>query len=340
MAILDVNRKLTQTGEGGCSTRRNTKSMRRLALLAVLLCLPALSAPAFRYSGVPCITTQNSGAPANKIDIVIIGDGYNKEDRRKFETDARLALDELWRTSPFTEYRTRFNVHLVPIESRVPTRGRAATAEHYAFGSHLDSTGQDMVIVETTHFLEAAHNAPDVDVVVALTTVAGRANAHNGALQDNGRNLPSIVLTRDDYPALAHELGHGIGHLGDEYESTSKLADRRPLPPNPTEDLGAPNLSLSKFLNPASRETVRKTAKWGHFLDLPDSYPLVSAYQGGYHQTIGVWRPSYRCVMRSTQGIPFCPVCHEELVKQIVTRCGEKFDDTAYHKQFPLKRWK
>jgi len=310
------------------------------AVIVGLTLLPAVSAPTFRYSGVPCITTQNSGSPATKIDIVVLGDGYNKEDRRKFEADARLALDELWRVSPFKEYRNRFNVHLVPVESQVPGRGRAATAENYAFGSHLDNTGRDVVVVETTHFLEAARNAPDVDVVVALTTVAGRANSHNQALQNGGKDLPCIVLTRDDYPALAHELGHGIGGLGDEYESTTKLADRRPMPANPSQDLRQANLTLTKFIDPSNKDTLKKTAKWSHFLDLPDSFPLVSAYQGAYYQTIGVWRPSFRCVMRSTQGIPFCPVCHEELVKKILAKCGEKFDDAAYHRQFPLKGWK
>lgn len=35
----------------------------------------------------------------------------------------------------------------------------------------------------------------------------------------------------------------------------------------------------------------------------------------------------------------FCPVCHEELYKAILKRCGEEFRDSAYHAEFPLSRW-
>jgi hypothetical protein len=130
-----------------------------------------------------------------------------------------------------------------------------------------------------------------------------------------------------------------MADLGDEYDSDSKLADREDTT-MPSGDFRQANLTREGFIDPKSRETVKATAKWGHFLDLPDSYPLVSAYQGGFYRSVGVWRPSFRCVMRSSQGSSFCPVCHEEMVKAILALCQERFDHEAYHKRFPLKKWK
>lgn len=146
------------------------------------------------------------------------------------------------------------------------------------------------------------------------------------------------MLTPDSTVNAAHELGHSLGGLGDEYESGGFLEDRESSQ-LPSGDFACANLSREGFLDPTNRDTLRKTAKWGHFLDLPDSYPLVSAYQGGFYRTVGVWRPSFRCVMRDADSVIFCPVCHEEMVKAILKRCGERFDDAAYHRKYPLKSW-
>lgn len=54
----------------------------------------------------------------------------------------------------------------------------------------------------------------------------------------------------------------------------------------------------------------------------------------------GVFRPSYTCTMRDSRNSKFCPVCHEALTRRLYEICAMAFDHDAYHRRFPLKRWK
>ena len=46
---------------------------------------------------------SQSGDPASKVDLLILGDGYTAAERPKFEKDARRLVDILFATSPFKE---------------------------------------------------------------------------------------------------------------------------------------------------------------------------------------------------------------------------------------------
>src|SRR3989442_14246058 len=58
----------------------------------------------------PLIEIQKSGDPADKVDFLILGDGYTAAERGKFEKDARRLLEILFAHSPFKERRSDFNV--------------------------------------------------------------------------------------------------------------------------------------------------------------------------------------------------------------------------------------
>src|SRR4030095_6299355 len=46
---------------------------------------------------------HESGDPATKLDLLILGDGYTNAERGKFERDARRLVDVLFSISPFKE---------------------------------------------------------------------------------------------------------------------------------------------------------------------------------------------------------------------------------------------
>ena len=56
------------------------------------------------------ITIQKAGEPENKVDFLILGDGYTAAEAKKFEADARRMTEVLFATSPFKENRRHFNV--------------------------------------------------------------------------------------------------------------------------------------------------------------------------------------------------------------------------------------
>lgn len=300
--------------------------MRILTLVLIfILASSAWAEPQFKYDNLRTKTVQKGGA----IHLVVLGDGYLKKDEGLFEQDATRALNRLWSVSPFKELRNCFSVHLVYVESlRGTGSGNAAgRSTLFAFGSE-ESSGNHVSIKGQAEVRKAAANAPKADVIILLTTLTGRAHGQG--------NL--VVLTTNGHDAVAHEMGHSVGDLGDEYDSSQHLNDRRPIPSG--RDLVPANLTTSEFIDPTDQKTIAKTAKWGHFLELPGAFPLVSAYQGGYYRSVDVWRPSYRCVMRSSQEGSYCPVCHEEMTRKIMTAAGQRFDDKAYHKRFPLTNWR
>src|SRR5262249_34477219 len=58
----------------------------------------------------PLIKLHESGDPSEKLDLLIIGDGYAGSERSKFGGDARRLVDVLFRTSPFKERQRDINV--------------------------------------------------------------------------------------------------------------------------------------------------------------------------------------------------------------------------------------
>lgn len=295
----------------------------RIIFLLLLLASLAYAEPNFNYDNAKVKTLLNQSDPAKHIDLVFVGDGYTANKLNELERDARDAADSLWKYPLFKDYKQYFNVHLVSLPSI-----QDGPNLRYAFGSEILNNGRGMVVIRNEEALKAvAHKAPECDVIICLTTMLGRAHAGE-----------FITLPGRSFEPLPHELGHKLGGLGDEYESLSSLADRRPLNFG-SGDIPYPNLTLTARIDVTNKDTIRKTAKWGHFLDLPNAYPLVGATQGGFYQSVGVWRPTYSCIMGSDNA-PFCPVCHEEMVKAIYARCGVPFDDKAYHRRHPLSQWK
>ncbi len=275
-------------------------------------------------------TVQDNGPASQKFDIVFLGDGFSARDQASYDAKVRSCLSILWNVSPFRELRNHFNVHVISVDadsgSGFDAKGKRQA--DYPFGSTYTKDGSDVVVLSKQGLaLQTAKLAPGVDALIVITTLPGRSHAG------------SMVLLADDQSALPHELGHLIGHLGDEYSSGSKLVDRdnHQLPAG---DLPYRNIQVASTIDPTSSASLKRTAKWGHFIDLPDSDPIVSAYQGGYYREVDVWRPSYSCVMRSSSGAIFCPVCHEEIYKAILLKGGGGFNDKTYHAQFPLKLWR
>lgn len=294
--------------------------MKKTLLSLLALTVAASAAPNFDYDRPVVKTILNNGSPRSKVDLVFLSDGYTPRQSKDFEKDVRDAADSLFRYPFFKDYKSYFNVHSAFVPSVQET-----TRISYAFGSERDDYQGLVVVSNEGAVRQVSARAPACDVPIVISTMLGRAHAGH-----------IIVLPSRSFDPLAHELGHVIGHLGDEYSSNSSLNDRTSLNSG-GGDLAYPNLTTK--VDPSNEKTIRQTAKWGHFLDLKGAFPLVSAFQGGYHHEIGVWRPSFSCIMRE-DGAPFCPVCHEEMVKGVYQICGLRFDDAAYHRKHPLSQWR
>ena len=56
------------------------------------------------------VAIHESGDPATKVDLLLMGDGYTAEETEKWHRDARRMADLLFATSPFKERKDDFNV--------------------------------------------------------------------------------------------------------------------------------------------------------------------------------------------------------------------------------------
>src|SRR5262249_53778550 len=58
----------------------------------------------------PLLRLHESGDPATKLDLLIIGDGYTAAERAKFARDARRLIGFLFATEPFKSRQAEINV--------------------------------------------------------------------------------------------------------------------------------------------------------------------------------------------------------------------------------------
>ncbi len=58
---------------------------------------------------------QQSGPSADKVDLLLIGDGYTVKEMEKWHADARRMTESLFAASPFKERRADFNVWAIDV---------------------------------------------------------------------------------------------------------------------------------------------------------------------------------------------------------------------------------
>ena len=96
--------------------------MRRFAGAAVaavsMLCAFAGTASAQEPLPEPkVVPVQVTGAPTERLNIVVMGDGYQKDQQELFRKDLDRNLAVMWATEPFRTYRNYINIYAVELAS-------------------------------------------------------------------------------------------------------------------------------------------------------------------------------------------------------------------------------
>jgi hypothetical protein len=86
--------------------------------LGAIGCLPLLLFLSLSVaSAEPVTLIRDNGDPANRVDIVILGDGYTASELGKYATDVETFVSGLFAQEPWKEYQRYFNVHRVDVAS-------------------------------------------------------------------------------------------------------------------------------------------------------------------------------------------------------------------------------
>ncbi|MGF1430353.1 M64 family metallopeptidase [Kitasatospora sp. LaBMicrA B282] len=250
-----------------------------------------------RTGAAPTIEIRRTGDPANRITLVLLGDGYTAAQQDLFQQQADQAWRALMVIEPFRTYQDYFNIRRVDVVS--PTAG---IAEGQGRGKHpttplgmhfwCEGTARLLCADEAATAQYAGVGAgPQYLIALANSTEYGGAGGTgvttlSGGSPDAGR-------------IIQHEIGHTLGDLGDEYDSAPKDADY-------------PNLSAQ-----GADAMRRDHSKWWRWLgaDSPDGGGLVGAYRSAN----GLYRPTPDSVMRTLGGSYNLP-SREAIIEQVYRR--------------------
>ena len=234
-----------------------------------------------------------SGSPEDKIDVVIVAEGYTADELELFYNDARIAMDAILAHEPFGQYKDSFNFVAVALESNdsgvsVPGEGEWKDT---ALKAHFNTFYMDRYL--TTLRLKNMHDRLcgipyEHIVILANTDTYGGGGIYN-----------SYTLTTAHHPAfkpvVVHEFGHSFAGLADEYYYDDQYVEYYYPDCEPWEQ----NITtLFDF-----------DSKWKDMLDSGEAQLL----EGAVYQSKGVYRGSEDCRMHTNKAEAFCPVCQRAI---------------------------
>lgn len=283
------------------------------------------------------IAIRRSGDPSDKVDLLLLGDGYTAAEMDKFQARARELADRLFSVSPFKERAADFNVWALAVP--VPESGisRPSTGVHHlsATGARYDIFGSERYVLtlDNRAFREVAQYAPydAVEIMVNGETYGG------GGIFGQ---FSTVAVDNDwrDY-VFVHEFGHHFAGLADEYYTSPvayAAADTprvEPWEPNVTALLDPRHLKWQDRMTPTTpvptlwpkaafeahqrdiqarrkqlRAQERPEAEMSALFREEQAYTdalfadvphrdAVGAFQGANYSATGYYRPQLQCMM-------------------------------------------
>lgn len=276
-------------------------------------------------NGQKIVLSQATSNCANKFNIVILGDGYQKKDLAvggKFERSAKSVMDSFFAIEPYKTFKDRFNVYMVTYQSDdegTDIRSTGVTKNTY-FNSYCQGGGNTAAYVD-----EIGANR----VISAVKNVAGSADAQYY------RSIAILLLNTDEqagstgYPyremtsgwpngyasfsiavlaanssgtngLVKHEAGgHAFGRLADEYYSGSNAAS------------SSNKNDLSNWHKKGWYWNVNPTNSGNYYMFTNSSYSSeVGFIEGAWGYAYGIYRPTQGGMMQSNTGVFNAPSRH------------------------------
>ncbi|MEJ3744461.1 M64 family metallopeptidase [Actinomycetes bacterium KLBMP 9797] len=250
------------------------------------------------------VPIQVTGPASERLNLVLLGDGYTAADQDTFRSDVERHLNVQWSIEPFRGYRNYFNVYAIEIvsgESGIrcdpdddpPDPDRITPLGlHYADGC-VNPLARGITFQP---YGAAALERYLADLVAPLGVTASNRQILAIANTDTYGGIGGTNATTSggapQGPLISpHELGHSLGQLQDEYPYSD-----RPTPGGPYTG-GEPSSRHHTLLTEQQLRDQR--AKWWRWLgEESESGGVIGRYEGGLYKDSGVWRPSQHSIMR------------------------------------------
>ncbi len=253
----------------------------------------------------------NNGNPENKIDIVILAEGYTTSEMNKFKEDAKRVTNYLFDEEPFKSEMEKFNVTAVLTPSL--ESGTDIPGEHVYKNTCFNSTfytfdvSRYLTTSDMRPILDAAANVPYDHIYVLVN-----AERYGGG---GFYNFLTVCTSDNDLTkeVFVHEFGHGFAGLADEYYDSEVAYDEFY---NQKVEPWEPNITTLIDFDSKWKNMVDKSVEIPTPRDLMNS-EKVGVYEGGGYSSKGIYSPFIDCRMKSNTARHFCPVCQESIKKMI-----------------------
>ncbi len=298
--------------------------MRRVARMALglapLIAMAVAAGPAraqIPASGVGSATMvplQVTGPPANRFDLVIVGDGYTADEQDKFMSQVDKQLNIMWSIEPYKTYRSYINVYAVKVISQDSgiscdpnlTSPRKVTPLGGAFwGGCSASSVQRLVTVNNSKLNMYAALAPGVSQRLAITNSNTYGGSGGAAATSTGGNSMSALIA-------PHEIGHSLGGLQDEYDYYTRGMLGGCYTGGEPSSVHHTLLTIDQML--------AQQKKWWRWIGEPsEAGGLIGRYEGGMYFDKCIWRPSQHSIMK-TLGYYYDQVSREVMTQKIAAK--------------------
>jgi hypothetical protein len=203
------------------------------------------------------VAIRENGPPAEKVDLLVLGDGYAADELEKFLADARRLTDHLFSVPPFKARAADFNVWALTVPVPVSGVSRPSTGTHRAsaLGLRYDIFGSERyaLTLDNRAWRELAQHAP-YDVVQILFN----SDTYGGGGIFGQYSTAAAGNDWADY-LVVHEFGHHFAGLADEYYTSAvayaaapEQGRTEPWEPNVTALLDPAALKWAHLVNPAT----------------------------------------------------------------------------------------
>ncbi len=290
--------------------------------------------------------------PANlKVDLVVLGDGYSKDEMQKFRDDAKRLTDVLLETEPYKSRKSDINIRAVetPGEESGVTKPHPGIFKRTPLSTHYSSFDSERYVLtyDNRTVRDVASQVPYDFMVILINE-----KTYGGGGIYNLYTTVSVDNKFSDY-IMVHELGHHIAALADEYYTSAVAYEVpeikvEPWETNITALLDPANLKWKSLVEEGTpiptpwnktefdayeygvqkeRDSLRKAkvpeAVVENLFQIEknredeifsqDKYKdKVGAFEGGGYTPKGLYRPQLDCIM-FTRHMEFCKVCRKSL---------------------------
>jgi hypothetical protein len=306
------------------------------------------------YAG-QLVAIEQNGDPSQKVDLLLLGDGYTADEHDKFIERARALTAALFNTAPFRERRKDFNVWALAPPSAASGVSRPSTGIYRdsPFGASYDAFRSERYVLtyDNREMRRMISSAPyDFIEILTNTDTYGGGGIYG---------LYSTAAANNEWAEylFIHEFGHHFAGLADEYYTSSvayeaPAASSEPYEPNVTALLDPEQLKWRHLMEHATpvptpwpkaryekhslayqerraelrRDNAPEAEMNKLFRDNQDFVTrlfskakyrnAIGAFEGGLYQAEGIYRSELNCIM-FTRTTHFCQVC-ADAIEQVV----------------------